>query len=477
MEAANKVLAVLMLGSIMAAVDSTIVTLAFPSIVEFLGSNFVGTVGIIMSYLVVLAVFTTQFGRAGDIHGRARLFNLGFAIFTVSSLLCGLAPNISFLIAARAAEGVGAALLVANSAAILTDTFPRNRLGRSFGYIAVAWNTGTFLGIILGGTLTTLLGWRYIFLINIPIGLVGVYLGRRYLRDVNRVQVGSDLTGMVLLGVALTTICYSSVDLAASGLTLFNALLLLGGFALIAITLEYERRTKSPMIDLKAFSNRVLRFSLIAAFLQNIAVLAIALLLTTYLQGIRGLSPLYAALLLLPSSIVNIFLAPFTGRMADRFGARIIATAGIACVGVSTALLLTVGLTTPYYVVALAMVISGMGGAMFYPANNSAVMANAAKGSYGVVSGLYRTLQNIGTLGSYILAISVLSLGLPRSVAYQVFIGTTEMLGGLTSSYIQGFHLALEASLVILFVAGAMSYVRGRDVRNSEPPQTSAQSG
>ena len=455
------------MGSVMAAVDSTIVTLAFPSIVEFLGSNFVGTVGIIMSYLVVLAVFTTQFGRAGDIHGRARLFNLGFAVFTISSLLCGLAPTISFLIAARAAEGVGAALLVANSAAILTDTFPRNRLGRTFGYITMAWNTGALLGIILGGTLTTLLGWRYIFLINVPIGLVGVYLGRRYLRDVNRVQVESDLTGMVLLGIALSLISYSSVDLAASGLTYFNGLLLVGGFALIAITLEYERRDENPMINLKAFANRVLRFSLMAAFLQNIAVLAIALLLTTYLQGIRGLSPLDASLLLLPSSIMNIILAPFTGRMTDRFGSRIIATAGIACVGVSTALLLTVGLTSPYYVVALSMAVSGIGGALFYPANNSAVMANAARGSYGVVSGLYRTLQNIGTLGSYVLAISVLSLGLPRSVAYQVFIGTTEMLGGLTSSYIQGFHVALEVSLLILLVAGLMSYDRGKDTRVS----------
>jgi MFS family permease len=213
----------------MAAVDSTIVTLAFPSIVEFLGSNFVGTVGIIMSYLVVLAVFTTQFGRAGDIHGRARLFNLGFAVFTISSLLCGLAPTISFLIAARAAEGVGAALLVANSAAILTDTFPRNRLGRTFGYITMAWNTGALLGIILGGTLTTLLGWRYIFLINVPIGLVGVYLGRRYLRDVNRVHVESDLTGMVLLGIALSLISYSSVDLAALGSPTSTACYLLGG--------------------------------------------------------------------------------------------------------------------------------------------------------------------------------------------------------------------------------------------------------
>ena len=467
METANKVLLVVTLGSVMAAVDSTIVTLAFPSIVEFLGSNFVGTIGIIMSYLVVLAVFTTQFGRAGDIHGRARLFNLGFAVFTISSLLCGLAPTISFLIAARAAEGIGSALLVANSAAILTDTFPRNRLGRTFGYITMAWNSGVFLGIILGGTLTTLLGWRFIFLINIPIGVVGVFLGLRYLKDVNRVHVESDLEGMVLLGVALSIISYSSVDLAASGLTYFNGLLLLGGFALVGVTLEHERRDQNPMINLRAFANRVLRYSLMAAFLQNVAVLAIALLLMTYLQGIRGLSPLDASLLLLPSSIMNIVLAPFTGRMTDRFGSRTIATAGLGCIGVSTALLLTVGLTSQYYVVALSMAASGIGGAMFFPANNSAVMANAARGSYGVVSGLLRTLQNIGTLGSYVLAISVLSLALPRSVAYQVFIGTTEMLGGLTSSYIQGFHAALEVSLVILAVAGLMSYVRGTDIRDS----------
>ncbi len=454
----------------MAALDTTIVTLAFPSIVEFLGSSFVGTVGIIMSYLVVLAVFTTQFGRAGDIHGRARLFNLGFAVFTVSSAFCGLSPTMPFLIASRAAEGVGASLLLANSGAILTDTFPRNRLGRAFGYIAMAWNLGAFLGIILGGAITTFLGWRYIFLINVPIGIMGICFGMMYLKDTNRIQVESDLKGMVLLGIALSLISYTSVDLAASGLTYSNALLLLGGLALIGVFLQYESGEKDPMVDLKVLANRVLRFSLISAFLQNIAALSIALLLTTYLQGVRSLSPLDASLLLLPSSIVSIFLAPFAGRMTDRFGSRIMATLGIVCIGTSSVLLLTLGLTSPYYIVALSMAISGVGGALFFPANNSAVMANAAKGSYGVVSGLLRTLQNIGTLGSYVLAISVLSLALPRSVAYQVFIGTKEMLGGLTSSYIQGFHAALEVSIVILVVAGLMSYVRGTDIRSSPTP-------
>ena len=465
MENANKILFVVTLGSVMSAIDTTIVTLAFPSIVEFLGSNFVGTIGIIMSYLVVLAVFTTQFGRAGDIYGRARLFNLGFAIFTVSSAFCGLSPNVGFLIAARAMEAMGASLLVANSAAIVTDTFPPNLLGRAFGYMTMAWNAGVFLGIVLGGAITTLLGWRYIFLINIPVGALGIYFGVKYLKDIHRIRVKSDLVGMILLGLALTLISYSSVDFAASGFTYFNGLVLLAGLAFVVLTLMYERRAESPMINLTMFANRVLRFSLIAASLQNIAVLSIALLLATYLQGVRSLTPLSASLLLIPSSVVNMIVGPYAGRLSDRFGSRVIATTGILFVGLSTVVLLTLGQSSPYYIVPVAMAVSGLGGAMFYPANNSAVMVNAPGGSYGAVSGLLRTLQNIGTLGSYVLAISVLSLALPRSVAYKVFIGTTKMLGGLTSGFVQGLHVTFEVSLLLLLLTGLMSYVRGKDVR------------
>ncbi len=459
------VLFILVLGTLMGALDSTIVILAFPAIAGGLHSDITTTIWIILIYLLIIAVTTTPFGRIGDLYGRSRMFNAGFAIFTVGSVLCGIAPNIQSLILFRAVQAVGGSLLQSNSGAIIADVFPRNERGSAFGYNSLGWTAGAMIGIVLGGVITTFLGWEYIFFINVPIGIGAVILGIVYLKDVERIKTKIDVAGIVLLAGSLAFISFGAVDFAGQGLTVFNLGLMLVGAIMAPLFLLNEKRSASPMLDLTAFNNRVLKYSILAAFFMSLGYLSVVFLIIMYLQGVRGLSPFDASILLIPGYVVGSFLSPLMGKLSDRYGARIIASTGIVMLGFAILVYLTLGVNSPLYIVLVASAVSGFGTSMFYPANNSAVMASARSGSYGSISGLLRTLQNIGILGSFVMAISVASASIPRSDAFEIFIGTTNLGGGLSREFIAGMDSALWVSLILLVVAGMMSMIRGKEVR------------
>jgi EmrB/QacA subfamily drug resistance transporter len=460
---------VLMLGTLMGALDSTIVILAFPTISDSLHADFITTLWVILIYLLVVAVCTTQLGRIGDIYGRSRMFNAGFVVFTAGSLFCGISPGIYWLIFSRGIQAVGGALMQANSGAIIADTFPPNVRGTAFGYISLGWSSGAMLGIVLGGIITTYVGWEYIFFINIPIGIAATLLGLRYVTDNSRGNAKLDITGMILLGTALTFISYSAVDFATEGTATPNIVTLCLGVVFSLLFVLFERRTERPIIDFSALSNRILKYSMTAAFFLSLGYLAVVFLITMYLQGIRALSPLDAALLLAPGYVVGSLLAPYMGRLSDRYGARVLATFGTLTLILATLIYLTLNIDTPLWVVLVASGISGLGTAMFYPSNNSAVMANAPQGSYGGISGILRTMQNIGVLGSFVIAITVSAASIPRDVAFQVFIGTTNLVGGVSVAFIRGIDAALWASVIIIGVAGALSWMRGHETRETAP--------
>jgi EmrB/QacA subfamily drug resistance transporter len=456
------IIAVLMLGTLMGSLDSTIVILAFPTISQSLHADLLSTLWIILIYLLVVAVCTTQLGRLGDIYGRSRMFNTGFGVFTVGSLFCGFSTGIGWLILSRAVQAFGGALMQANSGAIVADTIPAESRGTAFGYIALGWTSGAMLGIVLGGIITTYIGWEYIFFINIPIGIIATFLGFRYVRDTIRTDARLDITGMLLLGAALTLVSYAGVDFAGQGIALTNIAACILGIAAIVLFIVYESKISNPLIDFHTFENRILRYSVSAAFFLSLGYLSVVFLITMYLQGIRGLSPLDAALLLTPGYVVGSLLSPRMGTLSDRYGARLLATSGAGVLIVATFLFLTLQLDTPLWVVLVASGISGLGSAMFYPSNNSAVMANAPHGSYGSISGILRTLQNIGILGSFVIAITVASASIPRDVAFQVFIGTTSLRGGVSEEFLHGIDASLVASIVIIGIALVLSWMRGR---------------
>lgn len=462
------ILLVVLIGVLMGAIDTTIVILALPTMTQSLHSDFFTTIWAILGYLLVLAAFTTQLGRVGDIFGRGRMFNAGLGIFTFGSLLCGLSPNATYLIAFRVVQALGGALVQANSSAIIADTFERERMGRAFGYTTVGWNVGGAIGIVLGGALTTFLGWSFIFLINVPIGIIAIVLGLRYIKDNPREPGSVNLVSIGFLALILSLISAGAIDVAAYGGNYIDAGMIAAGLLLAPLYLRHERRSKAPTINMNVFKgNNMLKFSLGAAFLQSLGYLAVLFILTLYLQGVLGMSPLSASLLLLPGYVASGITSPYMGKLSDRLGPRIVATSGILLTCIAVLIYLTLNSTTPWTTIVVASLFSGFGGAMFWPANTSAVMEHTRQELYGATSGLLRMLNSIGTIFSYSLALSIAATSIPRQIAFDVFLGTP-VKGGIPLTFINGIHAALAVSLVLLVAAGLLSFSRGKRVDEKE---------
>lgn len=452
------------LGTLMVAIDSTIVILALPTMTRELAAPLETVIWAILVYLLITAALTTQAGRLGDLLGRGAIYNGGFAVFTIGSALCGFAPNAQFLIGARAVQAVGGAVMFANAAALIATVFPPHRRGRAFGYMVFGWSIGAILGILLGGVITTLLGWRFIFFINLPIGVGAVAFGLRTLPRTERQRVHFDLPGFVAFSVALTLVCYGAIELAAYGVTGTYLALVAVGLALVALFIGIELRSKAPMLDIRQLRQRLLGFSLLASFLQSLGYLSVIFLLTLYLQGLRGLSPLNASLLLVPGYLVGAVCGPLMGRYVDRVGPRAIATGGLACMEVAVLCYSLLDANSWLGWVPVISLVGGVGTGMFFPANNTAIMSQAPPGSFGSISGLRGTLSNMGTLLSFVLTLTIASVSVSRFTAYEVFLGTTNLTSSIGSQFLGGIRAALYGCALILIAAAAFSWSRGPHV-------------
>ncbi|MGC8676584.1 MAG: MFS transporter [Candidatus Micrarchaeia archaeon] len=471
------VLLVVVIGTLMASIDSTIVLLAFPAMTEALHSNISVIIWVILTYIIVVAVFSTQFGRIGDIYGRSRMFNLGFAVFTVASFLCGIAPTDTILISFRALQAIGGALISSNSGAIIADTFEKHSIGRAYGFTSMSWNIGALFGIVLGGFITTYLGYRYIFFINVPIGIVAVLLGMKYLVDRTKTNDTIDFAGMSLLGVSIALIAYAGISYASIGLTALSiAALAVGAITAIAFVIV-DKHVKMPTINFSMFLNKVFKHSLLASLFQGLGFMGVTFLLIMYLQGVRGFTPLYASLVLLPGYAVSSIFAPIMGRYSDKYGARILATLGVLFMiaGILFYILLLSAAAPVYYVV-IGTVITGFGGAMFWPANNSAVMANVKGELRGAASGTLRLFGNMGLIGSFVIAFVAAATAMPRYLAFEVFAGTSEIIGGIGSAFVEGMHAAFVVLVAMLIIAGLFSLTRGKEERAASARHRPAQS-
>ncbi len=454
-------------GSLMFAIDSTIVVLALPTMARELSAPLTVLIWAILLYILIGAALTTQAGRMGDLWGRGRVYNSGFAIFTLGSLLCGLAPSANFLVAARAVQAVGGSLLFANGSAILAYIFPPQRRGTAFGMLALGWGVGAILGILLGGVITTALGWRYIFFINIPIGVGAVALGLRVLPATPRTPTQFDWPGFVTLTALLAAVSYGAIELAIYGGSWLTYGYLTLGLLLLPVFFYLEIHAAQPLVEVQDLRNRLLGFSLVAGFFQSLGYLSIVFLLTLYLQGVRALTPLDASLLLVPGYCVGAVAGPLMGRLAYRTGTRAMATGGIVLMLVGIAAYSALGASTWLGWVPIISLVTGLGTGMFFPANTLAIMSQAPPDRLGSVSGLRSTLQNMGALLSFVLAFAIAGATVPKDVAYAVFLGT--LTGGIPTAFLVGLHNALYVSAGVLGVAAILSWNRGRDAGASSP--------
>ncbi len=463
------ILAVIFLGIVLAAVDTTIVVLAIPTISHDLHSGISTVIWVIMAYILTLTVLGTQVGKIGDIFGRVHMYIAGFVIFTAGSTLCGIAPGGELLVAFRVLQGIGGALVSANSGAIIADSIPVARRGRAYGLTSVGWNVGAILGILLGGILITFVSWRFIFLINLPIGIAAIIISAMVLRDRGeRVNHSIDIPGMLLLAAGLTLILLAVNDVTDGNWTLQTSLKLGVGIALIAFLFIWERIAKEPVLPVALLRIRILFASIFASFFQALANFSVLFLLIMYLQAARGLTPLAASALLIPGYIVGAFTGPFAGRWSDRVGSRAPATLGLVLQAISVFCYAQLDPTSSLWLVAGISAISGIGSGLFFPANNSAVMANAPQKTYGIASGLLRTFSNMGMVGSFAVALLATSISIPKQFALAIFLGTssTSLPKHLVAPFMDGWHTALYFATALFILPITLSLIRGKEQRN-----------
>jgi EmrB/QacA subfamily drug resistance transporter len=458
------VLTVTSVGLLIASLTSGTLIIALPDILRDLHTNLFALLWIIVGYTLVATVLVLNAGRIADQLGRARSYTAGFAVFTLASVACALAPTDIFLIGGRVLQGVGGALLMANSTALVTDAFPRRELGRALGINTTVVGAGQVLGPVLGGFLTSF-GWRTVFWFNVPIGVVGTILAARFLveqvRPVTRQRF--DLPGSLVCIVALTGLMAA---LAFGGIYGWTTAWVLGGFVLflvgVPVFIAVERARTDPLLDLDLFRDRLFALGNQTSLLNGIARNGVLFLLVFYLQGARGYDPVTAGLMLSPLAIGLLVLSPISGALADRYGSRGLATLGMIVTGVGLAGLITIDVDTPFWQLAVWQLIIGAGSGLFASPNTSAVMGVVPPAKRGMGAGVRMMLTQIGFMVSIALALGLVTSVVPPDTLLAVFSGTQTGSAGIDlGPFIGALHLAFAVGVLASVVGALVSVMRG----------------
>ncbi|WP_370367735.1 MFS transporter [Catenulispora sp. GP43] len=437
------------LGVLIAAVDSSIVIISLPAIFRGIGLDPLapGNIGyllwMILGYLLVSAVLVVALGRLGDMFGRVRMYNMGFAIFACASLALSVDPlkggsGALWLIGFRVVQAVGGSMLTANSAAILTDAFPARQRGMALGVNQITALAGMFLGLLAGGLLAAI-DWRAVFWVSVPIGVIGTIWSYRSLREVGtrkpgRIDWVGNLTFTAGAGALLAAITYGIQPYGGHSTGWTNPLVLgglAGGFLLLVVFCVAETRIADPMFNLGLFRIRAFAAGNLAALLIAISRGGLQFMLIIWLQGIwlplHGYAfertPLWAGIFMLPLTVGFLIAGPLSGYLSDRFGARLFSTSGLIVVAAAFVGLLLLPVDFPYPAFAGLLLLSGIGQGMFSAPNTSAIMGSVPPDQRGVASGMRATFQNSGTALSIGLFFSLMITGLAGTLPHTLGTG------------------------------------------------------
>jgi EmrB/QacA subfamily drug resistance transporter len=401
------VLIVVSLGFFMTLLDLTIVNVAIPNMILKLHASLDDVLWVINAYALVLAVLLITAGRLGDLLGQRTMFLAGVALFTAASAACGLAPSATWLITFRAIQGLGAAVLMPQTLAILTMVFPPERRGAAFGIWGAVAGVATIAGPTLGGLLVTAFDWRYIFFVNVPIGVAVVALALMLVPDLRTGrQHKFDIPGVILASAGLLAICYALVegqryDWGAISGFVSIPLLAAVGFVLLGLFLFAQARGQSgePLVPFSLFHDRNFSLMNVVSCFIAIGMLGIFLPFTIYLQDVLGFSALKAGLTMSPASLVAMFVAPVAGRMSDRIGGKYILMTGLTLFAVGMAAIAFIAQTTSaWYAFVAPQFVAGLGiGCTFAPLTTLA-MRDIQPMVAGAASGVLNTTRQIGTV-------------------------------------------------------------------------------
>jgi EmrB/QacA subfamily drug resistance transporter len=442
-----RVLSVTSIGVLLAGANTSTLDVALPVVARHFQASATAASWTLLSYMLVNTVLILVLGRVADIVGRRRLYLIGLATLTLASLACGLAPNIVVLDALRAVQGIGAAAIITNTTAQLTDAFPSDILGIGLGLNVTVVSAAQVIGPLLGGLLASSWGWQAVFWFNVPTGLIGLGWAIVSLRRPLQNPTGEpfDLAGALLSLLALSGLVVALSEGGALGWTSVPVIVGVAVFLICTpLFVLVQFRRANPLVDLSLFSQRERSMAYVATFLLSLARFAVVLLMSLYLQAAQGLDPFDAGLRVIPVAIGMMLVSPIAGRLTRRYSARVLSSVGLSLTSAGLVMLgLVVEPSAPYVVVAVGLLAVGVGSGMFLTPNTRSIMAGVSEARRGIANGVRSMVQNGGYVVSIALSLGIVTSSLAAQDKHAAYAGTLSKLSGnALASFTNGYHIA-----------------------------------
>jgi len=453
------VLFILALSSFMASLDATIVNISLPAIAESFRVSINTVSWVAMSYLLVLSGFLLVFGKLGDMKGFRKIFIMGFGIFTLGSLLCGLAFSIESLIGFRLIQGIGAAALEAIGPAMVVIYLPKEIRGRAIGILATVVSLGIAAGPIIGGLLTQYVSWHWIFFINVPIGIFAIVMGMKYIpADRLPKKPGLfDVPGAILFFFALATFLWPVNE----GLTLgWTSPAIMGSFCISAVLwilfIIRETRCQDPLCDFDLFRNRNFLAASLAAAIMMLSFSGIEFLLPFFFEGVLGYQSGFAGLLLAIPAFALMVCGPISGAVSDRIGSRILATGSALFAVVTFFLISTYTQDTSLLFIVLSLLCVGVALGVFFPPNMNQILGQSKKDEEGAGSSIMTTMKNVGQTIGIALTGTIAVFAVVSSKGFDPKTPVADIPMGIL---VEGFDVAIMAAAGIVILAVILSAI------------------
>lgn len=418
-----RILAVVLLGPFMSTLDSSIINVALPDMAQRLNVGINTIQWVVTSYLIVISAFVLIFGKMADIFGKTTVFQYGFIVFSIGSLLCGISKNVKFLIFSRIVQAIGAAMIMSSNQGIIASTFPASERGRALGLSGTTVAIGTMLGPPLGGIMVEVLNWESIFLINVPIGIVAFFLGKKILPSEKRKEnVGDfDLKGATLFITFVISLFWAM--LSGEKLGWENKYIILSFFigAVSFISFYFvELKEENPMLDFSIFKNKLFNVSIFCAFVSFVVIFCHSIIHPFYLQYVLSISPARAGILMMVFPIVAGITAPISGYVSDRVGSEILTFLGLLSTTIGLILIGLLNTNSTYFDIVVRIAILGFGNGLFQAPNNAIIMSLVKHSKLGIVGSINALVRNMGMVFGIAFSIALLYNRMSDEIGYKV---------------------------------------------------------
>lgn len=449
----NKNLTMILIGIgiviFMSTLDSSIVTVALPVLSKALNTNISLINWVVTMYLIVMSSTLMIFGKLGDKYGKIKFFKWGTLLFFISSALCALSVSWLTLIISRSLQAIGAAMTMATSNGIIVEVFPDSRRGQALGWMGSFVSLGGIIGPSIGGILLNFFPWHIIFWLNVPIGVIAIFLLFRYLPnklDQKYANRGFDLTGSVLLVIGFTSMFVGILLSQQLGWADWRILTMtIVGLILLVILYRYEAKQNEPILPVNLFKNKWFTIQLLACFMVFIIDFFFDVIAPFYLQNARGFSPLFSGFFLLIFPVVQLFVAPISGGLADRHDPFKITLVGLAIISFGQIFYVISGLNNTILIFAVGAALAGLGNGLFHSPNNVLVMSNVSQKDYGSAGSVYSLSRTVGMVVGSAMSTTLLfgSMSILDGSRVKSYIPSKPQL------FIDGMHITFGLSCAI----------------------------